>query len=79
MATALFFGPVSEAAGAAERALPAGCGTVADALDWLCAESPPLRAQLDRARLAVNGAFVAADHPLGPRDELSVLSPASGG
>ena len=79
MATALFFGPVSDAAGGFERTLPDECATVADALVWLCADRPALRGELDRARLAVGGAFVEQDHPLGPRDELSVLSPASGG
>ena len=79
MAVALFFGPVGEAAGGTERALPAECDTVRAALDWLVADRPALAAELDRARTAVGGAFVGADHSLGPRDELSILSPASGG
>ena len=79
MATALFFGPVSDAAGAAERTVPAECGTVGAALDWLCGDAPALAGELSRARFAVNGEFVTIDHPLSSRDELSVLSPASGG
>ena len=79
MATALFFGPIGDAAGGSERALPDDCRTVADALDWLCGEAPALSQHLPRAKLAVNGELVGPAHPLRPGDELSVLSPASGG
>ena len=79
MATALFFGPVGDAAGATERALPTECATVGEALNWLRADRPALGAELERARVAVGGAFVGLDHPLTPRDELSILSPVSGG
>ena len=79
MATALFFGPVGEVAGGAERPLPDACGTVAAAFDWLCGEAPGLAGHRDRLRFAVNGRFVADDQPLAPGDELSILSPVSGG
>lgn len=79
MATALFFGPVSDAAGTTECEMPEECDTVASALEWLCGEAPALSEQLDGLRLAVNGEFAPFDHPLGPDDELSILSPVSGG
>ncbi len=79
MARALFFGPVGEAAGGAERTIPNRCGTVRDALDALAAEAPALNQHRDRLRFAVNGAFVTPDHPLHSSDELSILSPVSGG
>lgn len=79
MARALFFGPVGEAAGGAERVIPSGCRTVGDALDALAAEEPALNQHRDRLRFAVNGAFVTLDHPLRPDGELSILSPVSGG
>ncbi len=79
MATALFFGPVGELAGATECPLPAGCTTVGAALDWLRTDRPALGPELERARVAVGGAFVGLNHPLGARDELSILSPVSGG
>lgn len=79
MARAVFFGPVGDAAGAAERAVPEDCRTVAEALDALTLATPALGGHRDRLRVAVNGAFVSLDHPLRPGDELSILSPVSGG
>ena len=79
MATALFFGPIRDAAGGFERTLPAECATVGAALDWLCGQAPALAEQLDRVRVAVDGEFVGTGHPLRPEDELSLLSPSSGG
>lgn len=79
MARALFFGPVGEAAGGGERVIPSRCGTVRDAIDALAAKAPALNQHRERLRFAVNGAFVTPDHPLRPDDELSILSPVSGG
>ena len=79
MATALFFGPVGDVAGADELELPDGCDTVAEAFDWLCGKAPRLEAQRDRLRFAVNGQFAPFDQMLFPDDELSILSPVSGG
>lgn len=79
MAIALFFGPVSDAAGTGERRIPGECATVGAAFDWLCEEEPAFDAHRDRLRFAVNGRFVDADHLLESGDELSLLSPVSGG
>ena len=79
MAHALFFGPVGEVMGSAERSVPDGCGTVQEAIDALAIEVPALDRHLDHLRFAINGAFVTLDHTLQPNDELSILSPVSGG
>jgi len=53
--------------------------TVGDIVAMLRQERPDLTEMLDRAALAVNFAYVKADHPLGADDELALIPPVSGG
>ena len=76
----LLFGPLAAAAGfgAAELRVPAPA-TVGDALSALAAAHPALVGRLERVATAVNEAYVARSHPLGPADRLALIPPVSGG
>lgn len=75
----VFLGRLEDAAGAAEREVPA----VSSLAEVLAALEPDLKAALnaDRVKLAVNGGLVADRSALTLRDgdELAFLPPVSGG
>ncbi len=80
----LYFAAVREALGreSEEIDFPASIGTVAQALDWLAAQSPAYgKAFADRARLrfALDQQMVKPDAPLGAAQEFAVFPPVTGG
>lgn len=61
---------------------PPGVATVGDLVGWLAGRGPGYRAALADLRLvkvAVNQEYVGFDHPVGPRDEVALFPPVTGG
>lgn len=78
--TILLFGPAREAAGGARARVelepPATAGR---ALEALTAARPELAPLVERARVAVNRAYVDPGHPVGSDDEIALIPPVGGG
>lgn len=53
--------------------------TCTDILGTLAEQWPALRPALRASRLAVNHAFAAPEHPVGPGDEVALIGPVGGG
>lgn len=75
----LLFGPAATAAGTGQITLESPAPLTARATLERLAEVPALRPLLTGARLAVNHAFVAPDHPVRESDELALIALVSGG
>lgn len=76
----LCFAAVRELVGASELTVVLNDGAVArDVLDVLCMRHPALRAHAPSIRLAVDGAYVNGDEPLGAGAEVALIPPVSGG
>ena len=78
MATLLLFGPARTAAGVSQAAIDAP--SVAELLEAACARfGPGLAGVLEVSALWVNGEPAGPATRLGPRDEVAVVPPVSGG
>lgn len=80
----LYFSWVRERIGCDEEdlALPAGIDTVGALLAWLATRGPGYASALeDRSalRVAVNQDYAEDGHPVGPRDEVALFPPVTGG
>lgn len=80
----LYFAWVREKIGQAEEDLepPANIRRVSELLDWLRERGPQYRealADAARIRVAVNQEHVKADAMIGPRDEIAIFPPVTGG
>ena len=75
-----FFASIREKLRRAEAScsLPAGA-TVAELLDQLCREYPPLTDLRRSVSIAVNREYVDATHALSDNDEVALIPPVSGG
>jgi molybdopterin synthase sulfur carrier subunit len=78
MAVLLLFGPARTAAGTSRVTIDAA------SVSALCAEArdrfgPTFAAVLDGSAVWVNGEPLSGDPVVGPRDEVAVLPPVSGG
>ena len=77
---ALLFASAREAAGVQEVELAvAGPATAGDVMTALVARFPQLAAHQASLRLAVNGEYVAAAHPVRDGDEVALIPPTCGG
>jgi molybdopterin synthase sulfur carrier subunit len=68
--------------GAEELTPPPEIRDVATLLDWLKGRGPGYAsalADLRIVRVAVNQDYVQLDHPVGPRDEIALFPPVTGG
>lgn len=76
-----FFGVLERLAGAGARILILDdhAATVGDALERLAAESPGLRAQLERSACAVGDRLVLRAEPLRSDLRVALLPPVAGG
>lgn len=80
MITVKLFASYREAVGARELSLDVPAATTAGgALACLAEEYPALRPLAGSATFAVNRRYVAADAPLQPDDEVTILPPVAGG
>jgi len=80
MVTVKLFASYREAVGARELSLDLPADTTpGGVLDSLAEEYPALRPLANSATFAVNRRYVAADAPLRPDDELTILPPVAGG
>lgn len=79
----LFFGRLSEVAGASERevALPPGVSDLAGLRSWLARQDGRLGEAMSglRVRTAVNGTLATGNVPLAGNEEVAFMSPVSGG
>ncbi|MEC9293557.1 MAG: molybdenum cofactor biosynthesis protein MoaE, partial [Chloroflexota bacterium] len=76
----LFFAAIRERAGASVVQVVAVDGmTVSDAVDTACRAAPSHFELETPVMLALNGEYVANDHPVKPGDEIAVIPPVSGG
>lgn len=76
----LAFAGARDVIGAAEvdLALDAPCSATA-LLDRICAGHPGLAPHARSLRLAINGAYAAAEDVVNPGDEVALIPPVSGG
>jgi molybdopterin converting factor subunit 1 len=76
----LLFASAREAAGVQEVELAvARPATAGDVMTALVARLPQLAAHQASVRLAVNGEYVAATHPIRDGDEVALIPPTCGG
>lgn len=76
----LAFAGARDAIGAAETAFPLRSPCSVDALlDAVCTRYPGLAPHRRSVRLAVNGAYAAAEELVSPGDEVAVIPPVAGG
>jgi molybdopterin synthase sulfur carrier subunit len=76
-----FFGPLREAAGAAEMPAPEGAATVSALIDCIAVKDAALASRLraPSVRVAVDRAIVAPDAPIAGAREIAFLPAYSGG
>lgn len=78
--TVELFGPVREAAGAPRATVQVlAPATAAGLLAALGSSRPELAVLLERARVAVNCAYVAPASPVTVDDEVAIIPPVGGG
>ncbi len=76
----LFFASLAQRVGAGELSLELPeSATAGDALERLAGRFDGLSAMRDTLTIAVNLAYVKADHRLADGDELALIPPVSGG
>lgn len=80
----LYFSWVREQVGCDEEDVtpPDGTDTVGVLLDWLATRGPGYAAALanrSAIRVAVNQDYADDRHPVGPRDEIALFPPVTGG
>lgn len=76
----LVFGELAAKLGVREVAVELADGArVADAIAELQRRHAPVRAISGKFAVAVNHAYVKADHTLAPGDEMAIIPPVSGG
>lgn len=77
----LFFGPLRDKAGLAERFAPSGDLTVGALIDWIATQDPELGAALKdpSVRVAVDRAVVMPGTPIAGASEIAFMPPYSGG
>lgn len=75
-----YFGPAREAVGHEREELEiAERLTVAELLEWLRSERPPLRPIIDSCRVAIGTRYANRDEGIEPDAELALIPPVAGG